>query len=225
MTLLGTLYIAALIIGLGANLLQFVLAGLGGDVDADHGDVGADLDADADVSGEVHGDISGDAHSEVVSPAGQAGHDGIDGGFFPLVLSLRFWTFGLLAFGLVAVPLHFLALAPEMLVPVIAGAVGLPTGLAVSWMFRALGRATSQSGADVTDAVGQVGRVLVPVARGARGKIRIQLRGQTIDYLATTDEDELEAGAEVLVSEVRSDQVHVCRAPSEFRGPPSDGTR
>jgi hypothetical protein len=51
--------------------------------------------------------------------------------------------------------------------------------------------------------------------------VRVQVRGQTIDYLAATDEEILEAGAEVLVSEVRSGEVQVSRAPAEFRGPPS----
>jgi membrane protein implicated in regulation of membrane protease activity len=212
-SLLGTLYLAALIFGLGINLLQFVLAGIGGDADADHGDLdaGGDVDADADV---------GDG--DVVHPTGDGAHHSGDGGFLPLVLSLRFWTFGSLAFGIVGSLIHFAGLAPAPVGLALAVAMGLASGLLASWVFRALTRSSSQSGALATDAVGQVGRVLVPVARGARGKIRIQLRGQTIDYLATTDDEALDVGADVLVSEVRSGEVHVCRAPSEFAGPPSD---
>jgi len=212
-SLLGTLYVAALVLGLGVNLLQFVLAGLeGGDVDADHGD----LDAGGD------GELGAADHGEIVQPSGVAAHQGIEAGFLPLVLSLRFWTFGSLAFGVVGSILHFFGLAPALVSLVVAAAVGLGSGLFSSWVFRALARSSSQSGAVATDAVGQVGRVLVPVERGARGKVRVQVRGQTVDYLATTDDERLEAGMEVLVAEVRDDEVHVCRAPSEFAGPPSE---
>jgi len=212
-SLLGTLYLAALILGLGVNLLQFVLAGLeGGDADVDHGD----LDAGGG------GDLDGADHGEIVHPSGAAAHHGIEAGFLPLVLSLRFWTFGSLAFGIVGSILHFFGLAPAPVSLAVASGLGLGLGLFASWVFRALGRSSSQSGAIATDAVGQVGRVLVPVERGGRGKVRIQVRGQTVDYLATTDDERLEAGAEVLVAEVRDDEVHVCRAPSEFAGPPSE---
>ncbi len=213
MSLLGTLYVAALVLGLGVNLLQFVLAGLeGGDADVDHGD----LDAGGD------GELGTADHGEIVHPTGAAAHHGIEAGFLPLVLSLRFWTFGSLAFGVVGSLLHFLGLAPALVSLAVATAVGLGSGLFSSWVFRALARSSSQSGAVATDAVGQVGRVLVPVERGARGKVRIQVRGQTVDYLATTDDERLEAGMDVLVAEVRDDEVHVCRAPSEFAGPPSE---
>ncbi len=213
MSLLGTLYVAALVLGLGVNLLQFVLAGLeGGDADVDHGD----LDAGGD------GELGTADHGEIVHPTGAEAHHGIEAGFLPLVLSLRFWTFGSLAFGVVGSLLHFLGLAPALVSLAVATAVGLGSGLFSSWVFRALARSSSQSGAVATDAVGQVGRVLVPVERGARGKVRIQVRGQTVDYLATTDDERLEAGMDVLVAEVRDDEVHVCRAPSEFAGPPSE---
>ncbi len=213
MSLLGTLYLAALILGLGVNLLQFVLAGLeGGDAAVDHGDLAAG----------GGGDRAGADHGEIVHPSGAAAHHGIEAGFLPLVLSLRFWTFGSLAFGIVGSILHFFGLAPAPVSLAVASGLGLGLGLFASWVFRALGRSSSQSGAIATDAVGQVGRVLVPVERGGRGKVRIQVRGQTVDYLATTDDERLEAGAEVLVAEVRDDEVHVCRAPSEFAGPPSE---
>ena len=75
----GVLYLAALIVGAGTLLLQLFGSG---DADAgqdlDH--AAADADADADAGG---------GHAHGVS------------GFVPIFLSLRFWTFGLLAFGLV----------------------------------------------------------------------------------------------------------------------------
>ena len=193
---MGSVYLAALIIGLGTMLLQLFMSGDG------------DADADADAGGH---DVDVDAHAD-----GHAGHADIGGGFLPIFLSLRFWTFGLMAFGLVGTLLYYLGLASAVLVPVIAIAMGFGSGLLASWSFRALARAATTSGAQSGDAVGHVGKVLVRCDQGSRGKVRIELRGQSLDYLATTDEQLLEEGDLVLVEEMRDGSVHVSRAPSEF---------
>jgi membrane protein implicated in regulation of membrane protease activity len=86
-----------------------------------------------------------------------------------------------------------------------------------SWTFRALaGADTTSSSAEANDAVGQVGRVLVPCTRGQKGKVRIELRGQTLDLIATTDDEELASGSCVLVEEMRGMTAHVSRAPADF---------
>ena len=69
------------------------------------------------------------------------------------------------------------------------------------------------------DAVGLVGRVLLPCGPGKVGKIRVQLRGQSIDLLARTDQDELPVGASVLVESMRGNQAVVSRAPDELSAP------
>lgn len=196
---MGILYLAALIVGLGTIGLQLLMAGDGdGDVDADaHADLDADVDLDADAGGHGHGDA----------------------GFLPIFLSLRFWTFGLMAFGLVGTLLHYLQLAGGVVTPAIAISLGLLCGFMASWAFRALARADATSGAHSRDAVGQVGKVLVPLEKGGRGKVRVELRGQTHDFLVTSDEQELHAGELVLVEEVRDDVLQVSRAPSEFLPP------
>jgi len=51
--------------------------------------------------------------------------------------------------------------------------------------------------------------VLVECGRGRTGKVRLSLKGQTVDALATTDEETIAAGAEVVVAEVRDMVVHV----------------
>jgi hypothetical protein len=40
------------------------------------------------------------------------------------------------------------------------------------------------------------------------------VKGQMIDYVATSDEASLELGASVLVEELRGNQVHVSPAPA-----------
>ncbi len=191
---MGTLYLAALIFGLGTILVQLLGSGHG---DAAH-------------PGDVH-DGSFGAHD--------AGHDDAEhasGGFLPIVLSLRFWTFGTLAFGLTGALLHYLGLAPRALVPFLALAMGIASGWFAAWSFRALMRSAPQSGAVAGDAVGKLGRVLVTCQRGSRGKVRLELRGQSVDFLATTDEEELEPGSSVLVEEVRDGELRVSRAPDEL---------
>jgi membrane protein implicated in regulation of membrane protease activity len=200
----GIFYLAALIIGLGTIGVQLFMSGDGdGDADA-HADVDADadLDADADIDGDHgHGDFHGDA------------------GFLPIFLSLRFWTFGLMAFGLVGTLLHYLRLAGGIVTPVVAVSLGLMCGFLASWVFRALTRADTTSGHHARDAVGQVGKVLVPFQKGGRGKVRIELRGQIHDFLVESEEDEIKAGEIVLVEEVKESVLQVSRAPSEFLPP------
>jgi hypothetical protein len=67
--------------------------------------------------------------------------------------------------------------------------------------------------------VGTVGKVLLPLGKGARGKIRIQLKGQTVDFVATTDDEQIESGQLVMIEEMRETTAHVSRAPVELLPP------
>jgi membrane protein implicated in regulation of membrane protease activity len=194
---MGVFYIAALIIGLGVLSLSFFMGGHDADAGAD-GDAGADADGDHD-----------------------HGHGHAEAGAIAVFLSLRFWTFGLLAFGLVGTILHFLQLAGGLVTPLAAGLMGLASGLLAAYTFRLLERTQSSSGAEARDAIGQVGRVLVPIERGKRGKIRIAVRGQTVDLLASTDDERLRDGDQVVVEEIRGTTAHVSRASDDFLPPKS----
>jgi len=202
----GILYLAALIIGFGTIALQLAMGGEHGQGDAADAGGGAD-----------HGDLDhGDAGHDV---AGHGEHGHGDGGFLPIFLSLRFWTFTFLAFGLSGSLIHYLDLANAMLTLAVAAGLGLGAGLLASLTFRALSKAEANSGATDRDAVGQVGKVMIPLAKGARGKIRIELKGQTVDYVATTDDERLEAGQMVMIEEMRDTTAHVSRAPAELLPP------
>ena len=188
---MGILYLAALIVGVGTIAMQLLFSG--------------------------HGDADADAHLDVDADHGHVGHG--DGGFLPIFLSLRFWTFAFLAFGMVGTLLHYFRMTTSPVTIGLAVAMGLVSGLAASLTFRLLSRAEMSSGGSTTDAVGSVGKVLVPVSRRAHGKVRIELKGQTVDLLATTDEDDLEAGDMVLVEEVDSGTARVGRPPPELLPP------
>jgi membrane protein implicated in regulation of membrane protease activity len=191
---MGVLYLAALIVGLGVLGLQFVMG-------ASESDAGSsDLDhADGDHADGHHG-----------------GHGHADGGIVAVFLSIRFWTFALLAFGLVGCALHFLSLAGPLVTGIVAALMGLGSGSLANLTFRYLTRTHVSSGAEAADAIGQVGRVLIPIERGKRGKIRIALRGQTVDLLASTDDEKLEDGDLVVVEELRGTTAHVSRASRDF---------
>lgn len=192
----GVLYLAALILGLGTVMVQLLMGG-DGDADAGGGDASADVDHDLDTD-------HADAHADAAS------------GFLPIFLSLRFWIFGALAFGMVGSLLHFLGLASALVTLIAAGVMGVGSGMLASWIFRVLNRQHVSSGASENDAVGHVGKVLLRVPTQGHGKVRIQLKGQTLDLLATTDEIELLEGEQVLIEEMRDGRARVSKAPPDF---------
>ncbi len=204
---MGILYLAALIVGLGTIALQ--LFGAGDHAATADVDVGGDVDVDADA------DADADAHAGVVhEPAVQGDH-----GIAPIFLSIRFWTFALMAFGLSGTLMHYLDLAHSAIVLGVAVALGLVSGFGASLTFRALAQAEANSGADSDEAVGQVGKVLVPLGKNARGKVRVEIKGQSVDLIATTDDDRIDAGQLVLVEEMRESTAHVSPAPPELVPP------
>lgn len=202
---MGALYLGSLIVGLGILLLQVAMSS-GKDVAGKSLDLGADVDADADADGDAdaHGDQ--DAHAN-------AG----DGGFVGLFLSFRFWTFAMAGFGLVGSTLHFLGLASSMTALVAASLIGFVSGLGASWTFRKLKNSSVNSGAESREIVGQIGKVLVPPNSQGHAKVRLVVKGQMIDYVATSDDANLESGASVLVEELRGNEIHVSPAPAGLK--------
>jgi membrane protein implicated in regulation of membrane protease activity len=154
---------------------------------------------------------------------GHGGH-GDHGGVAAIAvfLSLRFWTFGLMAFGFVGTLLHFLGLAAPLVALGTAVAVGLASGFFASLTMRAIARSQTSSGGEADDAVGQIGRVLLAIDRGKRGKIRVEVRGRLLDIIATTDDDRLEDGESVLVEEMRGATAHVSRAGDSLAPKPPE---
>jgi membrane protein implicated in regulation of membrane protease activity len=132
-----------------------------------------------------------------------------------IVLSMRFWTFALLAFGMVGALLSLFRLAGGVATPIIAVGSGVLAGLAAGLTFRALRRSEATSGTSLGDAVGQLGRVLLPCDLRRVGKVRVQLKGQAVDMLATADE-EVAIGTRVVVQEMRGEIAHVTTAPEEL---------
>ncbi len=150
--------------------------------------------------------------------AGSQAHDGAahGPGWAGMFLSLRFYLFAAMGFGTVGTPASWLGWAPPTATLVAATIAALLLGVGGSLAFRALSGQTLTSGASQVDLPGQLGRVLIACEKGRRGKVRVQVRGQLVDLLATTEEERLEPGSAVIVQEVGRESVLVCAAPREL---------
>jgi len=127
-------------------------------------------------------------------------------------MSIRSISYGVFAFGFVGGTLHVLGLAS----PNVALAVGLASAAAttvlVGLTFKRLSDPTVSGEAGFHEARGAPARVIVACVRGRAGKVRVSLKGQSVDMLATTDEEEIPAGTEVVILDVRDTVAHVGRA-------------
>ncbi len=152
-----------------------------------------------------------------------AGHDlthdaGADheAGAWSLLASVRFWSFALLAFGLVGSLLTLFGLAGPVVTAVIATGTGLTSGTFAATVIRRLVRQAATSHASSSDVVGRLGRVIVPPDEEGRGKVRVELKGSYVDYVARSNEPIAVEDA-VVVEEYDGSEVLVSRAPKELK--------
>jgi membrane protein implicated in regulation of membrane protease activity len=182
---MGYLYLAALVFGAGSLVAQLFAS----EHDGDH-EAGGDADGDAD------GGHEGGGHGDALA----------------WLLSLRFWIYGALGFGLSGSLLHFLALSGFGVTLALAIAMGVGSGALASFAVSALGRSTASSGGSSEELIGRSARVMVGFGRGSRGKVRVEVKGQSVDLLATTDEERLAEGETIYVESVDGSELRVARA-------------
>jgi membrane protein implicated in regulation of membrane protease activity len=192
------LYLFSFALG-GILLLASIFLGDkdGGAGDSDTGDA----DADAGPSqGIDHGVL--DSHGSVA-------------GLFTAFLSLRFWMFFLAFFGLTGLTLDGLDLIESSPVAlVISLAMGLVTGQVTVAVFRSLSASETSTAASAHDYVGKSGRVLVSFGPGSLGKLRLTLKGTTVDVLATSDDERpFASGDEAMVIQMNDTTAMVARVP------------
>lgn len=151
----------------------------------------------------------GDAH---VDGGGDSDHDA---GKLPF-LSLRFWAFAAAFFGLSGAALSIFG-ALGALTPVVAGAVGLGCGYGSARVLGSLSKNSVGLLGDATSHLGREGRVLLPLGRGQRGKIRLQIGGTSTDLVAETEGDStLSPGETALVVGIRGNVALVERTPASL---------
>jgi membrane protein implicated in regulation of membrane protease activity len=188
---MGHAYLFALVVSLGVLMIQIALGARGG---GHHGDLGSG----------GHG-----AHGH------HAAADG-DAGFWTLFLSLRFWTFAALGFGLSGTLLHRLVQADPIVALSVATAMGLGSGLFAAMAFRMLRKGSGGTEARASQASGRMGRVVVSIKKGVPGQVRVEIGGSSVDLLATTDEEEIAHGEAVIVEDVHENVARVSRRPDDL---------
>lgn len=200
-----SLYLIALLVG-GFLLALSMLGGHDTDVDAD-----VDFDADADI------DADADADAD------------LDGGGFDAIMawlpfaSLRFWTFFAAFFGLTGVILDIGELATPWVSLGIAVGVGYVTGASTTRLIRKLRSERVDSSLSRDDCIGETARVVLPIAKGDPGKVRLDIKGRTVELTADTEEESgLAVGQRCVIYEVKSDG-HAVVARANGLSAPSAG--
>ena len=133
--------------------------------------------------------------------SGSHDHSGDAPGFgWAPITSLRFWIF-LFTFGGGA-GLALTALGSSDVVSAIgAGSVGWVSGAIAVTIVRRLTKTSVSSAVDSQELVGVNGTLVLPVGPGKPGKVRVDIKGRTEDFVAHLVEDgaELPTGTVVLV--------------------------
>lgn len=186
---MGLVYLFALIAGLGILLVQVAF-------------------------GKLHG--SAEANGEGLDTGTGGKHIEGDEGAVGIFLSTRFWVFTALGFGLSGALLHYVTSVWPVLTFLVASGAGLGSGIFATLVFRAVRKSSVSSTAHASKAVGKVGRAVATCQKGSLGKVRIELSGQVVDYLATTDEDEIARGDAVLVEDMKDGVAHVSKRPADL---------
>ena len=191
---MGLFYLFALIAGLGILLVQVAFGrahDMGGGAGHDPGGAGRDIGTNG-------------THIE--------GDEGVVG----LFLSTRFWVFTALGFGLSGALLHYVSTVGPIFTFLIASGAGLTSGIVAALVFRMANKGSVTSTAHASQAVGRVGRAVAACQKGSLGKFRIELQGQVLAFIATTDEDEIARGEAVLIEDMREGVAHVSKRPADL---------
>ncbi len=166
-------------IGTGlVGIVLIVLAGVSGFLEAD-------IDAD--------GGIDHDVHLEA-----DHGH-GFDFGWVPF-LSLRFWTYAAAGFGLTGTIFSLTKMLDSRATFIVSLILGLLMGFGVFALMRFAKKNQTELVPSASTVVGLHGKLLVGVGTTDPGKVRVQVNGEWIDYLARSQSAlPIPAGHEVVV--------------------------
>ncbi|MFO0686379.1 MAG: NfeD family protein [Sandaracinus sp.] len=155
------LYLIALVVGGGLLTVSIVLGG--------------------------HGDH--DVHAEALAPAGQEGPLGGAESYFFWLVSVRFWTFFVAFFGLTGLVFEGLGLTSGWGTLAVAAATGAIAGGGAMAVIGKLTKDDANSAVSSRDYIGRTGRVLVGFGPGHVGKVRVEVKGSSVDLLAEPEDD------------------------------------
>lgn len=188
------LYLVTAIIGLGL----IVFSALGGM--SDHGDFD-------------HGGIDVDNHIEVGHGL-ESDHDiGHTSDFWLPFFSLRFWIYLVGGFGGFGLILTMMGVNQQPFQVITSLIVGLIVGTSAAVVMRMIRKSASNSSVSDRDFVGVSARVLVAPVDSNPGKIRMEIKNETIDVLALPlDGHTITTGDQVVVVSVDGSHVTVANA-------------
>jgi membrane protein implicated in regulation of membrane protease activity len=124
--------------------------------------------------------------------------------------SLRFWTYFATGIGLTGLALTYFSPLREPMVGILSAATGVLSGLMTVALMGLMRRSESDSSVQSKDLSGVEADVLVPIRPGQIGKIRCRIKGELLDLLASSDENQdFPVGAQVVIVEFEGDRVKV----------------
>ncbi|WP_299489724.1 NfeD-like protein [Acaryochloris sp. IP29b_bin.137] len=141
--------------------------------------------------------------------------------FLGLIKNLKFWTFGSCFFGLTGILLSALQTGlPALAITLIAIAMGLLCGTAISGLLLYLRHQQTDSLICHDDLVGLAGTVEIPFDAQTRGKVRLKVKGSLLEVVAFTDgNSSFQPGEQVVVVGTQNNRVWVVSSDS-FNQPP-----
>jgi hypothetical protein len=211
-----SVYIIAAVFG-GSLLLLSALGGGGDDAHADGVDaLDVDVDVDADFDVHIDADVDADIDFHAASGTDLVVDHGVEGGadlasWLPF-FSLRFWIYFAATFGLTGAIITSLELTSALFTGLLAAATGMIAGTGMVATVRALkkGESTSLRALDFESAEATASTT---IRRGEVGKIRTHVRGEWVDLLAETMDDEpISPGESVIIVEMRGANATVVRS-------------
>jgi len=202
-----TLYIVCAVLGGGLMLLSALGGFFHGDLSADHGPA---FDADHQI----------DFSHDIATTGGEVGHhvelpNALDVGwtnsdFWLAFVSMRFVTYFVGIFGIVGTTLSLLTGMSGPTVTIVSFLFALVLGYGGSLLFRYLNAEGETSGVTHNDYVGVLGRTLVGIRPSQPGKVRVSIKGDTLDLIALSEgEKEIAVGEEIVVVGLEGDRVRV----------------
>lgn len=213
MSILSLAYVFCLVLG-GVFVTLSVFGGL---VDSD-ADVDADVDADLDVDLDADADFAASPDAD-----GVGGHSGdievaVARRFNPFV-SFKFYTFALTFFGLTGVIFSTFGLWESALgVFGLSSVTGLSAGMAMAYALFWLNQTGDSDAITERDYVGLNARVMLPVGGEKVGKVRLQIKGRTIEMPAKAADDDVvfDFNEECFVLGIEDGVVEVVQTPREL---------
>ena len=130
-----------------------------------------------------------------------------------LLLSTRFWSFGLCFFGLSGLLLQLIVPGLYGLFSIVlAGATGLVIGFLAYKAMTSLSRRDVDSLVRQNDLIGQIGTVKLPMEAGQRGSVELQVKGSLIRRTAFSLSGPLQIGDQIVLISISANNLKVMHA-------------